>query len=79
MPTATSFDFKGDRIGNDAVVLSSDLTQFSYLKGDKILVIIGARAKSANTTFSLMNWGPNAYEQSFINFTDISIATPQNV
>ena len=41
------------------VILSSDNIKSSR---DRLLVQVGIKARTANTTFTLMNWGPQAYE-----------------
>lgn len=50
-PTSENFDFKGDRLGNDAVTLSSDNNFFKNSLKDKFLVIVGVKAKSSNLTY----------------------------
>lgn len=79
LPTDQSYDFKGDRIGSDIIILSSDLTLFKNLKRDRIMVWIGVRARNPSTNFTLMNWGPQAYESQYLNFTDIKVKQPQNI
>ncbi|CDW90748.1 UNKNOWN [Stylonychia lemnae] len=73
LPNPANFDFKGDRIGNDAVVISSDLSMFKQINREKLMVIVGIRARQSNTTFELMNFGPSSYDSNFINFTDITV------
>lgn len=62
LPTSIRSDFRGDRFGNDAITLSSDLPLFKNTTKERVMVIIGVRARGTNVTYNLMNWGPTPYD-----------------
>ncbi len=44
-----------------------------YAIGDRILFVVGVKAVTPNTTYTLINWGPTQLNQTVFNFTDLTL------
>jgi hypothetical protein len=84
LPTTEDSDLRAETNGPDYLSINSDDSFFAsrpttLIQGpSRILVIVGVRALSANTSFTLLNWGPNipSQNEAFYSYADLTAARP---
>ena len=79
LPDESNFDYKSERNGPDHILVSSDDTLFQgkqqlFATGpSRILFIVGVKGNNNQTSYTLMNYGPNLPDDTYFNFLELPL------